>query len=135
MQTVSPITNVRYERAAVDFADGSRIRVKENDLDIILTRTKTEVFAGKIRESKPYFVGEELGLDTECNYLIVGMDWNTEGVGRVVLPSNVPQATAGACEKDAYDYDRVAYLDAAIETLQRARAVLSMARPSESVSA
>lgn len=128
MTQVSTITNVQYERADVDFADGSRVILEENDLGLILTRTAKTLIGGKFRESEPNFVGNELGLDTEYNFLIVGMNWCTEGDGRVILPTDVLRwDPVSSKDREMADYDRVAYIDSAIEALERAKAVLMMA--------
>ena len=104
---------VRYERAAADFADGSRVRLEENQLEPILTRV------GAL---------DELGLDTEYNYLLVGLNWSDPTQdGLMILPEDITRKNPDTTEEESVAvYDRVAYLDAAIETLQRARAILTM---------
>ena len=66
-------------------------------------------------------VGEELGLDHESNHLVIGMNWADPGSGFVLVPDSLESDDNDVVHSN---YDRVAFLDAAIKTLQRARAVL-----------
>lgn len=119
-----PAISVRYERAAADFPDGSSLRLEENELSNILTRRRRTGF--KYPEAS--WVGDELDLDAENNYLLIGLHWADTSTGLVMLPEAITRENPSTTEHESFvlDYDRVAYIDAAIETLQRAKAVLTM---------
>jgi len=107
------IVDRKVERAEATFADGGEVYIEEKELELLLTREKAW----------------KLGLDSEYQYLIVGVHWDALSRGLVLLPDFVsrpgrPEHTEPEEVSDA-SYSRVQHIDNAIAVLMRTRALLT----------
>lgn len=109
----STLTEMLLRDAEATFADGSTVHIQEADLEHAITKDAFET----------------LGCDTEHQYVLVGIGWSRIDRGLVVLPDELlSEAGSEGEEVRRWDYDRLAHIDRAIATLERAKAALEASR-------
>lgn len=71
----------------------------------------------------------KLSIDNESIPVLIGVAWNGDHTswGQVHLPAYALVETASGEEKCQYDYDRLKVINAAMQSLQRAKTVLEQA--------
>ena len=107
--TTAIITERVIERARAYFADNATVHVREAELELLLTHDR------------------QLDLDSEQEYVVVGVDWCGRGPGGVVLLPDylvVEDDQHPDGQRHDHAFDRVKHIDNAIAVLQRAKALL-----------
>lgn len=104
--TAPALSQIELHRASATFADGGEVYLTEEETNLL-----------RIGRNSPR-------LDSEYNYVVVGPHRCSRGFGHVMMPDSIAEMGEDGEERNTHTYDRIAFIERAIDQLERAKALL-----------